>query len=228
MSTLDGMGARLAELIRVTGLSQQEFAERLESSPGFISDIARGLKRPGAEVLHRIREVFGVSVDWLLDGNGAMYGGRPIEMDAFKLISAQVELVRRARIDGDPKAEAVLKQLLGVEGAKPISPERMAELLKPYVKLAEDLLLPAVIYNSHLWTTSAEERVRGGLSSVVAYFESKRPLDVLKALIGDSGGRSVHADVPIRGARQINIGNTVRSAEGNYYENPKPKPKKND
>lgn len=218
MSSLDGMGARVAELIRVTGLSQQEFAERLASSPGFISDIVRGLKRPGAEVLHRIREVFGVSVDWLLDGSGAMYGGRPIEMDSFKLISAQVELVRRARIEGDPKAEVVLSQLLGADTAKPLSPERMVELLKPYVKLAEEFLLPAVIYNSHLWTTNAEERVRGGLSSVVAYFESKRPLDVLKALIGDSGGRPGSEDEADGRKRQLNIGRSVRAAGGDYYE----------
>ena len=218
MSTLDGLGARLSELVRSTGLSQQDFAERLETSPSFISDIVRGVKRPGSEFLHKVREAFGVSIDWLLDGSGAMRGGRPIEIDSFKLIAAQIELARLATIDGEPKALTLLRQLCSAEEAKPISAERMGELLKPYAKASDETLLAALIYNSHLWTTNAEERIRGGISTASAFFESKRPLDILKAVLGAAGADAGAADAAATGVHQVNIGSRVRAAAGDYYE----------
>ncbi len=218
MSTLDGLGARLSELVRSTGLSQQDFAERLETSPSFISDIVRGVKRPGSEFLHKVREAFGVSIDWLLDGSGAMRGGRPIEIDSFKLIAAQIELARLAKIDGEPKALTLLGQLCGAEEARSLSAERMGELLKPYVKASEEILLAALIYNSHLWTTNAEERIRGGISTASAFFESKRPLDILKALLGAAGAEAGVAEAATTGVHQVNIGSRVRAAAGDYYE----------
>lgn len=215
------MGARLGELVEVLGISQNEFAVRVGTAPSFVSDVTRGLKRPGAEFFHRVRETFGVSIDWLLDGSGSMFGGRPIDMDGYKLIAAQVELVRRARIDGDPKAEALLNQLLGSSGSKPIAADRVVELLRPYIKFSEELLLPAVIYNSYRWAANNEQRLLGGLNAALAYIESKRPLDVLKALTADTRAPSGPGESSAPGVRQINIGSSVRAAAGDYHEHHK-------
>lgn len=66
----NGYAARIAHLIYLTGLNQSEFAKRLGVSAGFVSDAVRGLKKPGAEILFRIKAEFGVSIDWLLTGGG--------------------------------------------------------------------------------------------------------------------------------------------------------------
>ncbi|WP_296753867.1 helix-turn-helix transcriptional regulator [Thiobacillus sp.] len=42
-------------------ISQSEFGRRLGSSPGFVSDVVRGLKKPGAEFLLCVKQIFGIS-----------------------------------------------------------------------------------------------------------------------------------------------------------------------
>ncbi|WP_198363196.1 helix-turn-helix domain-containing protein [Thauera sinica] len=72
---LDGLGARLSLAILHLAISQSEFARQVGASPGFISDVVRGVKRPGAEFLFGIKQTFGISTDWLLSGDGTMLGG---------------------------------------------------------------------------------------------------------------------------------------------------------
>jgi transcriptional regulator with XRE-family HTH domain len=50
-------------------MSQKEFAARIEVSQGHLSHMERGQKEIGAEVLLRIRQEFGKSIDWLLTGD---------------------------------------------------------------------------------------------------------------------------------------------------------------
>ena len=77
---LDGFAARFGQAIGHTGLNQSEFARRLGVSPGFVSDVVRGQKKPGAEFLHTVRVTFGISIDWLLTGEGTLTGGSGIDL----------------------------------------------------------------------------------------------------------------------------------------------------
>ena len=58
---LEGFAKRLNQLIAETELSQAEFARQVGVSGGFLSDVVRGLKKPGAEFFYGIRTVFGAS-----------------------------------------------------------------------------------------------------------------------------------------------------------------------
>ena len=64
---LDGFATRVGQAIGHTGLNQSEFARQLGVSAGFVSDVVRGQKKPGAEFLYAVRATFGISVDWLLN-----------------------------------------------------------------------------------------------------------------------------------------------------------------
>ena len=49
---------------------QDDFAPLIGITQGQLSKIERGLLAPSAEVLLRLRERFGKSVDWILTGEG--------------------------------------------------------------------------------------------------------------------------------------------------------------
>lgn len=63
---LAGLGPRLGQVITHIQLSQSEFARRIGVSAGFMSEVVRGNKRPGAEFLlaiHGLRGICGLAVD---------------------------------------------------------------------------------------------------------------------------------------------------------------------
>lgn len=41
-------------------------------------------KEPGADFLFGLREAFGVSIDWLLSGDGVMFGGHGIDLELLR------------------------------------------------------------------------------------------------------------------------------------------------
>ena len=86
---LDGFATRVGQAIAHTGLNQSEFARQLGVSAGFVSDVVRGQKKPGAEFLHAIRTTFGISVDWLLTGEGTVTGGSGIDLDLLHVQGEQ-------------------------------------------------------------------------------------------------------------------------------------------
>ncbi|HHT9117973.1 MAG TPA: helix-turn-helix domain-containing protein [Candidatus Hypogeohydataceae bacterium YC38] len=61
---------RLKSLVLSEGITQKEFAKRVNFSDKYISDIIRGRTAPSLILLERIKSVFNVSMDWLLTGKG--------------------------------------------------------------------------------------------------------------------------------------------------------------
>jgi transcriptional regulator with XRE-family HTH domain len=51
-------------------MTQRVFAQRIGVSQSYLSAIERGEKEIGAEILLRISEEFGKSLEWLLTGKG--------------------------------------------------------------------------------------------------------------------------------------------------------------
>lgn len=220
MSSLDGFGARLAELMTNVGQNQHELAAQLGVSQGFVSDLVRGNKKPGAEFLHSLRASYALSVDWLLTGEGTMYGGNPVELELFKLIVAEIALARAAMIDGKPQAQSLVRRLQGEGAGESMLDEAALQELAQYAEPGDESMLAAVLYNSHLWTARPDERVRNALSGALAYFQAKRPLDVLNALRGGAGSNPA-AGPSATGRVQLNIGKSVRAAGRDYIEKPK-------
>ena len=63
------VGRRIREL-RGFHITQKEFAERIGVSQGHLSYMERGEKEIGAEILLKISQEFGKSIEWLLTGEG--------------------------------------------------------------------------------------------------------------------------------------------------------------
>jgi transcriptional regulator with XRE-family HTH domain len=61
------VGRRVREL-RGFGMTQEEFAKRIGISQNYLSVMERGKVEIGAEILLRISEEFGKTIEWLLTG----------------------------------------------------------------------------------------------------------------------------------------------------------------
>ena len=204
---LEGFAARLTNVIAHTGLSQAEFARRLGVSAGFMSDAARGLKRPGAEFLHSVRTVFGVSIDWLLTGDGTMHGGSGIDLNLLRTIRLQIAVARAAIIDADPVAKVLLLLIRDGRLNEAVADPDLQAFLSRIAPADPDGDLAAELYNGHLWTKDSSEQLRNLLAAAVAHFEARKPLDKMAALVRSAGPTI-----------QINVIPSQRIAGRDYYE----------
>ena len=64
------IGKRIKQLRASKKLSQQQLADEIGSSSGYISEIESGKTIPGGTRLLSLKRFFGISIDWLLTGNG--------------------------------------------------------------------------------------------------------------------------------------------------------------
>ena len=67
------IGNRFKLIRKEKNLTQKVFAETLSISPGYVSEIEKGKKIPGGEVLSSLKRIFQVDINWLLDGTGKMF-----------------------------------------------------------------------------------------------------------------------------------------------------------
>jgi transcriptional regulator with XRE-family HTH domain len=79
MQAMDTTGERILHIRKALGLTQAEFAERLELSRGAVGNWEQD-KGITQRNLQRIATTFGCSLDWLLSGKGDPFaGGEPGE-----------------------------------------------------------------------------------------------------------------------------------------------------
>lgn len=62
------LGERLKEIRLTQKLTQQRFADVLETSVSFICEIEAGKKAPGCDLLISLKRNFNVDINWLLEG----------------------------------------------------------------------------------------------------------------------------------------------------------------
>ena len=67
-SGLDGFSKRLKILLFVNGMKQVELAEKLGLTTNGVSSLVRGRYYPSCETLVKLKEIFGCSIDYLLEG----------------------------------------------------------------------------------------------------------------------------------------------------------------
>ncbi|MEQ1662139.1 MAG: helix-turn-helix transcriptional regulator [Thiobacillus sp.] len=204
---LNGLGARLALAILHLGISQSEFARRLGSSPGFVSDVVRGVKKPGAEFLFGVKQNFGISTDWLLTGVGTIHGGGGINLDLLRTIRLQVAVAKAAIVQGDATAKALLLLIRDGRLAEAGNEPELRAYLDRLCPEDSDRDLADELYNGHLWTDDPATQQRNLLAAAVAHFEARKPLDKFVAL-----SRAQESRV------QLNIGSNQRVAGRDYHE----------
>ena len=83
---------RIREMREHFGLSQAQFAQRINKSPGFISLVETGRSNMSNEVIERICSVYGVNVEWLLEGKGTMTDEAPVDKES---IGVRLKAVRK-------------------------------------------------------------------------------------------------------------------------------------
>lgn len=203
---LSGLGSRLSLAILHLAISQSEFARRLGSSPAFISDTVRGLKKPGAEFLAGIKQTFGISIDWLLTGHGTMFGASSINLDLLRTIRLYVAVARAAIALDNPTAKALLLLIRDERLLEATADPVLGAFLDELCASSEDFELVVELYNGHLWSTNPALQQRNLLAAAVAHFEARKPIDKMATLAGASGA-----------SIQLNIGTHQRNAGRDYH-----------
>ena len=205
---LEGFAARLAQVIAHIGVNQSEFARRLGISPGFVSEAVRGVKKPGAEFLYAVRTVFGVSIDWLLTGEGTMLGGSGsgIDLDLLGTIRLQIAVARSAIVDADPTAKVLLLLIRDGRVQEAANDPELSAYLDQVEPANGDFDLATELYNGHLWTEDPAAQRRNLLAAAVAHFAARKPISKMETLTRASG------------AIQINISPSQRNAGRDYHE----------
>jgi len=66
------IGDRIKQIRQMLKLTQKTFATSLGISAGFVSDIEKGKKFPGSQVLISLKKTYNINLDWLLTGDGYM------------------------------------------------------------------------------------------------------------------------------------------------------------
>lgn len=206
---LDGFATRVGQAIAHTGLNQSEFARQLGVSAGFVSDVVRGQKKPGAEFLHAIRATFGISVDWLLTGEGTVTGGSGIDLDLLRTIRLQIAVARSAVIDGNTTAKALLLLIRDGRLQEAAAEPDIKAFLDEIAPTDSDAELALELYNGQLWTQDPGAQRRNLLAAATAHFEARKPIDKVAALTRGSGSNST---------LQINTGTFSKVAGRDFHE----------
>lgn len=156
------------------GMSQSDFAKRSGISPGFISEVIRGVKNPGLELLRALKQELGVSLDWLVTGTGDMYGKGPIDRERFNLIRLELGLAREAVLMDNRAA----RELMGLLPEMPLErarvDDRFGRVLANVGVDMELLGLILALYNAHLSASDPASLSRDVLAFAKAHYEEKR------------------------------------------------------
>lgn len=178
---LNTFGQRLAQLLTARQMTQGEFARALGASPAFISDMIRGVKKPGADFLSRLAVQFQVSLDWLLLGQGTLEGTSSIDGEWFRIVVLRVELARLAA-QGHVEALRLVDELMGRSTPQiPVTPEREM-LLGQLAKANEKSALISGLYNGFFTHPDPTMRAREVLSAALVHFQSNHS-DPLAAMV---------------------------------------------
>lgn len=71
------MNERIKLLIQMLNISKTKFAEKLNISQAFVSQMCSGAREPSERTIQDICRVFGVCEKWLREGVGPMYAPGP-------------------------------------------------------------------------------------------------------------------------------------------------------
>ena len=70
---MNRLNERIDYLIKSLGMKKTAFAEKLNVSQAFISQLCSGVKQPSKRTIQDICTKFNVNEDWLRTGNGEMF-----------------------------------------------------------------------------------------------------------------------------------------------------------
>ena len=80
------LNERISAVIEALGIKKTEFADRLNVSQAFVTQLTKGVSRPSERTIFDICREFGVNEQWLRTGEGDMF----VEMNRDEEIAAFV------------------------------------------------------------------------------------------------------------------------------------------
>ena len=222
---LDTFELRLAHLLLVRGLTQGEFAKRLEASPTFVSNMIRGTKKPGTEFLVRIATQYQVSLDWLLLGRGNIDGSpsidspKTIDIELFRMVNLRAELASNAA-NGNSEAKVLADELLGKAFANKSNGAERQTLLNDLSTAVEHNVFTCGLYNRFLSHPDPVIRAREVLSAALVHFQSSHtdPLAAMVAGRDSALNTNAGAKEPKSTIKQKIKGINIRNSAGDYTE----------
>lgn len=91
VSQTSGLGRRIGELRTTRGLLQKDLAEQAGVSVSFLSEIENDRRTPGAEVLLKLADVLGASLDYLVRGEDSRPEPQPLTIPPSLQAAAEQE-----------------------------------------------------------------------------------------------------------------------------------------
>ena len=87
---------RLKLIRKHFGLSQSQFAQKINRSPGFLSNVETGRSEISESTVHSVCTAFGINETWLVSGNGEMFAdGREVAEADKDTIGPRIRKLRK-------------------------------------------------------------------------------------------------------------------------------------
>lgn len=202
---------RLLSVVAYSGMTQGNFAKAIDTSPGFLSDILRGLKKPGTDFFIKLKNNFDVSLDWLISGEGSMTGHKFIDHNMIDSIDLQMAVVKAAVIDGNESAKALLATLKRDDFNERELDKSHEKVLDEISPTNLDLKLIIDLYNRNILINDSKIQRQNTLSAAILHYEGRKPSSKLSKLSGNSNTPES------RGNLQVNKGKHVQATQNNHF-----------
>lgn len=116
---MESINERIAECVKATGLTKTAFAEKINVSQSFVSNLCIGAKIPSDRTIADICREFNVNESWLRTGDGEMF----IQLDEdeeFDKLCAEIQMSDDDFIKGimrkywslDEQGKAIIRDML--------------------------------------------------------------------------------------------------------------------
>ena len=204
---------RLLSVVAFSGMNQGSFAKMIDVSPGFLSDVLRGLKKPGTDFFIKLKNNIDVSLDWLISGQGVMTGHKAIDYHLMGTIELQVAVVKAAIIDNNNEAKDLLSSLRRDNFQTKDLEGNYDALLNKLVPSNSDLQLFVDLYNRNILLNDSKTQRQNTLSASLLHYEASKPSSKLSKLAGEISSPTINTST------QINKGKNKRidTTQNNYF-----------
>lgn len=115
------MGRRIRQRREVLGMSREDLARRLDVTSKFIADLEYGDKGTSVKNLYRLKQILGLSVDYLMDGDRSdLTEEEPRRLLNENIMgSLSVCNVYECQLESEPRARLILSHLCSFESEPP-------------------------------------------------------------------------------------------------------------
>ncbi|MCI9273755.1 MAG: helix-turn-helix transcriptional regulator [Clostridiales bacterium] len=128
---MDTINQRIAACIKESGLTKTAFAERLNVTQPFVSQLANGSKAPSDRTIADICREFGISESWLRTGEGEMFIQLSDDADFIRVMT-------EIQVSDDEFIKALLRSYWNLDAKEKAAIHKLVDGMIDKNKKAED------------------------------------------------------------------------------------------